>query len=95
MPSNALKEMLSRRKDRSIATILSYKDEVMDEFLPSDVSFEFRKLVLDQLNDLYDFSLDVLRSVEGNSMTINEEYVDRLEAALTRAEDMVRAESSS
>lgn len=89
MANTALKEMLSRRKDRSIATILSYKDEVLDEYLPDHVSFEFRKLVLDQLNDLYDFSLDLLRSVEGGSVTINQEYVDRLDAALSRAEDLV------
>lgn len=86
---HALKEMLSKRKDRSIATILSYKDQTLDEYLPPDVSREFRKLVLDQLNDLYDFSLDLLRSVEGGSVTINQEYVDRLEAALDKAEELV------
>ena len=92
MASNGLKEMLSKRKDRSIATILSYKDEEMDGFLPEDVSREFRKIVLDQLNDLYDFSLDILRSVESGSVTINEEYVERLAAALDRAEGLVRGD---
>ena len=87
--ANGLKEMLAKRKDRSIATILSYKDEEMDSFLPEDVSREFRKIVLDQLNDLYDFSLDILRSVETGSVTINEEYVERLAAALDKAEGLV------
>ena len=86
---HALKEMLSKRKDRSIATILGYKDEQLDQYLPADVSVVFRKLILDQLNDLYDFSLDLLRSVEGGSVTINQEYVSRLEAALDKAEELV------
>lgn len=86
---HALKDMLSRRKDRSIATILSYKDEQLDQYLPTEVSMAFRKLVLDQLNDLYDFSLDLLRSVEGGSVTINQAYVERLEAALDKAEELV------
>ena len=89
MDDRAVREMLGKRKDRTIAIILSFKEENYDQFVPEDVARNFRKVILDQLNDLYDFSLDLLRSVEGGSATINEEYVSRLHDALERAEGLV------
>ncbi len=90
MGNQALKEMLAKRKDRTIAIILSYKEEHYDGFVSDDVAREFRKVILDQLNDLYDFSLDLLRSVEHGSVTINEEYVQRLDDALQKAEGLIK-----
>lgn len=81
--------MLAKRKDRTIAIILSYKEENYDQFVSEEVARNFRKVILDQLNDLYDFSLDLLRSVESGSVTINEEYVSRLNAALLKVEGLV------
>lgn len=89
MDDRAVREMLGKRKDRTIAIILSFKEENYDQFVPEDVARNFRKVILDQLNDLYDFSLDLLRSVEGGSATINEEYVVRLHDALEKAEGLV------
>jgi hypothetical protein len=89
MDDRAVREMLGKRKDRTIAIILSFKEENYDQFVPEEVARNFRKVILDQLNDLYDFSLDLLRSVEGGSVTINEEYVARLHDALEKAEGLV------
>lgn len=89
MISASVKEMLSKRKDRAIATILSYKDLEVDPHIPQEIRVQLRKVVLDQLNDLYDFSLDLIRSVESGEVTINEEYVERLNAALDRVEGLV------
>lgn len=89
MDDRAIREMLAKRKDRTIAIILSYKEENYDQFVSEEVARNFRKVILDQLNDLYDFSLDLLRSVESGSVTINEEYVSRLNAALLKVEGLV------
>lgn len=88
MDDRAVREMLGKRKDRTIAIILSFKEENYDQFVPEDVARNFRKVILDQLNDLYDFSLDLVQS--GSSVTINEEYVQRLDEALRRAEGLVK-----
>lgn len=88
MSSGPMKDMLEKRKNRTIAIILAFKDE-HDGCMDPDVSAAFRKVILDQINDLYDFTLDMLRSVDSGDVIINEEYVARLDVALNRMESMV------
>jgi hypothetical protein len=76
-------ESLNRRKDRSIAIILGQKERDCDQYLPNDVSIRMRKVILDQINDLHDFAVDMLRSSEAGIP--NKEYFDRLEKLLERA----------
>lgn len=73
-----MKELLRRRKDRACATILGFKDEVCDEYLPKDISRELRNVILDQINDLYDFTLDVAQA-DTDGVVVNDVYLDRLE----------------
>ncbi len=75
-------ESLNRRKDRSIAIILGQKERDCDPHLPKDVSVRMRKIILDQINDLNDFAVDMIRSAEEGIP--NQEYFARLETLLER-----------
>lgn len=92
MTSGPMKDMLENRKNRAIAIILAYKDENCNPYLPNDANVGLRKTVLDQINDLYDFTLDILRSVDSGDVIINEEYVRRLDVALNRMEGIVNGD---
>lgn len=74
--SDPLRELLSRRKDRTIATILNVKDEC-DQYLPPELSHDLRKVVLDAMNDYYDVCLDVMRSLDGDQFVLNQDYIER------------------
>lgn len=71
------KEILGKRRDRTIAILLSYKEKEIDRFLPEDLSVAFRKTLLDHINDLCEFAFDL----EGSSgiTEFNEVYIERLE----------------
>lgn len=64
---------LGKRRDRAIATLLSFKERECDQYLPPDVSAKLRKEILDQINELVDTAFDLLN--EG----VNQIYLDRLE----------------
>jgi hypothetical protein len=76
---DTVKKILAKRRDRMIATILSFKEDECDEYLPNDVSVDLRKLVLDQINDYFDLCSDLLKSVQPEGMIVNEHYADVLE----------------
>lgn len=67
---------LGKRRDRAIATILSYKERECDDYLSDNVSQGLRKVILDQINDLCDLAFDMLN----NDIILNDEFLDRLEA---------------
>lgn len=71
--------MLERRRNKSIAVVLGKKERDLDHFLPRDVSDGFRKVVLDQFNDLHEFTMDVLKSLDTDDVTINDYYLDLIE----------------
>lgn len=73
-------ELLRRRKDRACAVILSFKEREIDPHLgDSDAGDRLRKLILDQLNDLYELSRDVVSSLEGDDVVFNEVYLRKLD----------------
>ena len=74
--NNNAKDLISKRKDRAIAIILSVKEKECDDFLSSEASFALRKVVLDQINGLYELMLDVLSSVDGGGVELNQYYLD-------------------
>lgn len=76
---DAVRKVLAKRRDRMIATILSFKEDECDQFLPDDVSYELRKLVLDQVNDYFDLCCDLLRSGQGDGVIVNDFYAQRLD----------------
>lgn len=73
-----LNEMLARRRDRAISIILGLKEKECDSFLPRDTSQKLRKVVLDQLNDLVDFAIDVCNSLDSGDVVLNEDYLQKL-----------------
>lgn len=68
------KAFLGKRRDRTIATLLSFKEREVDSYLPEDVSLRLRKAIMDQVNELVDTAFDLL----GAGM--NQEYLDRIDA---------------
>lgn len=84
-----LTDVLARRRDRGIAIILGLKERECDSFLPRDVSSKLRKTILDQMNEFYDLCVDVMRSLDTGEVTVNELYIQRLEAAVDRVADLV------
>ena len=79
----AMKNALTKRKDRSIAILLGVKERELDKFLPEDVQRAYRKLVLDQVNDLYEFAIDLLNSEE-DGIIINQLYLDKIDEIYER-----------
>jgi len=73
-----IRKLLTKRKNRAIAIILSTKEELCDEFLPDDASLALRKVVLDQLNEFYDMCLDVIGQ-DDDGFSVNEIWIERLE----------------
>ena len=78
--NDQVKALLAKRRDRSIAILLGYKERECDEFLPSAVRVELRKVVLDQINDFYELCLDLMASVDNDSVTLNELYLDKIDS---------------
>lgn len=77
-------QLMNRRRDRAIAIILGLKEKDIDEYLPKDIQVKFRKLILDQVNDLTSFALDLIRSLDDPNIVPNEVYWDRLEEKIDK-----------
>ena len=67
------KVFLGKRRDRTIATLLGFKEREIDKFLPDDVSSRLRKEIMDQVNELVDTAFDLM------SPGINQDYLDRID----------------
>ena len=78
---NRNKEFLGKRRDRAIATILSFKERECDEYLPDHVSYELRKVILDQMNDVIDLAYDLIN----DDIVINEAFLDKLDEILSNS----------
>lgn len=76
----ALQDLLRRRKDRAIAIVLGVKERECDRDLSAQASQKLRKVVLDQFNDLYDITIDLMSSLDRGEVVLNEEYLDRIDA---------------
>jgi hypothetical protein len=66
---------------------MTQKERDCDQYLPPEVSRKFRKVILDQINDLHEFASDMLKSSEYGMM--NQEYFDRLEKLMSTLEEKV------
>ena len=67
------KEILHKKTKRSIAIILSYKEKQCDRFLPQDISDGLRKVILDEINDVYTLALDLM----SDDVIFNEDFLDK------------------
>jgi hypothetical protein len=70
--------LLGKRKNRTLAIMLSEKEDVVDDYLPEDVSQELRKIILDHVNDFHDFCVDLVESMDHGVIT-NQLAIERLD----------------
>ena len=74
-----VKAVLAKRRDRTIAILLGFKERECDYYLPSSVKQDLRKLVLDQINDFYELTLDLVNSLDNDSVTLNDAYLAKID----------------
>jgi hypothetical protein len=79
MMTDPIKELLSKRRDRAIAIILSVKEKECDEYLSPEASASLRKAVLDQLNDYTALCVDLLNSYTSDAVILNEDYLAKID----------------
>lgn len=75
------KIFLGKRRNRVIATILSFKERECDQYLPDSVSASLRAVILDEINDLCELAFDLIAD---DGPIMNEEFIDRLEILCDR-----------
>jgi hypothetical protein len=81
------KMFLGKRRDRAIATILSFKERECDQFLPPEVAQRLRKEILDQINEVCDVAFDLINDVD---VVWNEEFMDRLDDLYDKIHELVK-----
>ncbi len=79
MTQPAVQEILYRRKQRCIATILGVKERELDKSLSAETQAKLRKVILDEINDFHDIALDLLNSVDGGNVVVNQLWLDKLD----------------
>ena len=71
-------DIVAKRRDRAIATILSFKEDEIDHYLDPELSSDLRKVILDAINDVCNLAIDLL----DDASMVNEVFFDRLEDIL-------------
>lgn len=79
--------VLAKKRDRIIASFLSFKERECDQYLPPDVSQSLRKKFLDDVNDLCDLALDLIVSPD-NPVIWNEEFINRFDTIYEKILEM-------
>ena len=75
---------LANRRDRSIAKILSYKEDYCDQHLPEKISRKLRFVVMDEINDLVNLAFDMISS----DIDINEYFLEVLQDKIDEAREL-------
>lgn len=65
-------QIIARQRDRAIASILDFKEQVCDEHLPNHASKGLRKKVLDNINDLSNLCIDLMSGFVVNDIMIEQ-----------------------
>lgn len=76
---DVVRDLLAKRRDRVIATILGMKERDCDRYLPKDAQVKLRKVVLDQINEFYELTCDVLRSLDTDDIVMNDLWLQKLD----------------
>jgi len=84
MTAESNREIIGRRKNRLLASILSYKDEYLNQYLPEDVAACFRDVLMDEINDYHHY----VSSFVDESVIHNEALVERIDAIFTMVKDI-------
>lgn len=70
--------LIEKRKNRAIAIILSMKDRECDPYLSDDAQYKMRKVILDQINELFEYTTDIIDALtSGQEIAVNEYYLER------------------
>lgn len=77
MQDDMVGDMLAKRRDRAIATILRVKESECDKFLPGEARRLMRKAVLDELNDFCEMALDLMSSYDSGAV-MNELWLQKI-----------------
>jgi hypothetical protein len=78
--------ILAKKRDRVIASFLSFKERECDPYLPSDISTTLRKRFLDDVNDLCELAFDLISSE--NPVVWNEEFMTRFDILFEKISEM-------
>lgn len=85
-------DFVKKRRDRVLATILSYKEANVDRYLPQVERENLRRIILNNVNDFNDLVLDMLKATAEPQVEVNQLYLDamkslgRIEARLEELE---------
>lgn len=80
-------EFVRKRRDRVLATILSYKENNVDQHLPTQKARDdLRRVILNNVNDFNDLVLDILKAEP--EVEINQLYIEALARIETRLNDL-------
>ena len=82
----SVKELVRKRCRRTVAIILSVAEEQMDQ--DSNQFQVLRKTILDQVNEFQDLCLDIMDSLDNDTVILNEEYIIRLDALYELVSDL-------
>lgn len=66
--------LIKKGMDRSIAIVLSFKDEECDQYLPTEISGQLRGMILEEFNKLRELACGLI----GSDDSVNEYYVQIL-----------------
>jgi len=93
-------KLLEKRKNRSVAIILRYKDDVIDPLLGQlgeeglSASTRLRGMILDVFNDFCDMAKDIAMSGEAETMWFNDDlWEQRMKDMERRIVTAIRDES--
>lgn len=75
----AIAEMLAKRRDRAIAIILGVKEREIDAHLPKEAQAKLRKVILDQVNDLFDVAMELMASLDSGESVVNQLWLDKVD----------------
>lgn len=75
----ALTDVIAKRRDRAIATLLGVKEREIDQYLPPEARALLRKAIMDQLNDFHGLVADVVGSLDNGEVVLNELYLEKLD----------------
>lgn len=81
---SGLRDLLEKRRNRTIAVILGVKEREVDPLLPDgrcgdEAADKLRKVVLDQVNELVNFVVDVLDSFDTGEVMLNQDYLRKID----------------
>lgn len=73
-------DFVKKRRDRVLATILSYKEINVDRYLPQAERENLRRIILNNVNDFNDLVLDMLKATAEPHVETNQLYLDAMKS---------------